>query len=83
MGRDLRDPAHLADSYLVMPPVGRPRTTTRKGNRAPTQELGVPDNYLGGFGISGLGERPDSSRVPVPGTCTLMSGSTSQNFAGR
>jgi len=38
-----------------MPPVGRPRTTTRKGNRAPTQELGVPDNYLGGFGISGLG----------------------------
>lgn len=36
-----------------MPPVGRPRTTTRTGSRAPTQELGVPDLGLGGYGVVG------------------------------
>lgn len=43
-----------------MPPVGRPRTTTRIGNSAPTREFGVPDLGLGGygFGVTGIGANP-------------------------
>lgn len=38
-----------------MAPVGRPRTTTRQGAKAPTRELGVPDNYMMGGGVTGGG----------------------------